>query len=108
MATLTIPVSTDTDSQRLEVDLSGVTYLLRLRWNDRAGCYMLDLMTPDETPLLVGRAVRTNQDLLEGSRVGRSVPPGRIIPIDVSGRNEEPARGELGGKVLLVYQEPAA
>jgi hypothetical protein len=52
------------EPQKLSLQLAGVSYGLRLQWNDPADCWMLDLLDSTGTLLVGAIPVVTGVDLL--------------------------------------------
>ena len=56
MATVQIPVTKDPNSE-VTVNLSGVNYTLRFRWNTRSEAFYMDVLDEDGDILAAGRKV---------------------------------------------------
>lgn len=54
--------------QKLSIALLGVTYNLRTRWSVSSSCWLLDLATEDDVPLVGSIPLVTGADLLEQYR----------------------------------------
>lgn len=106
MVTRTIPVLPGVPLQSLEVELDGSTYRLELAWNERDEAWSLSIFAQDGTQLLAGRAVLLGAGLTIRS-VDRRLPPGELLVVDTSGRDEDAGLADLGDRVLLVYREAA-
>lgn len=100
----------DADYQVLEVDFEtdpAVSCLLTLRWagdgkeTTRAG-WFFDLQLAGGTDVLMGRRVKLG-DLFSEVHGISNVPAVRLLVVDTSGSDVEPVRGELGRRVLLVW-----
>jgi hypothetical protein len=103
MATRKIPLRSYPDYV-LQTDLDGQTYTLRVRWNQRAEWWSLDLATVDGTPIVSGRKLVTCWPLLRRV-VHASRPPGELYLLDLQQRGEEPTYDELGARFALFYVE---
>lgn len=51
--------------QTFTIALSGVTYRLTTSWNTSSECWVLDIATPDGTPIVSGIPIITGVDLLQ-------------------------------------------
>ena len=99
---IVLPTRTDVPHYDFEIDLDGATYPLELRWNDRAGAWLLDVRDVLGEILLSGRRVSVDLPLLGRIRDPR-LPAGELVAVDTSGRATGPAVNELGGRVRLLY-----
>lgn len=52
------------EAQSFDIALAGVTYHMRLYWNAVLHCWVLDILTEDQTPLVLGIPIVTGIDLL--------------------------------------------
>lgn len=107
---VTIPIDPTLPDQTVEVQLDGTAYRFRAVWSERSGCYWLRLCDTTGDPGAVG----TGDDLIATTRVLAQSMPGlwRTDPryplgqkqiVDTGGTDLDPAFGELGARVLLVY-----
>jgi hypothetical protein len=102
----TIPLDSDLPFYRFTVTLTGMTYVLHVRWNDRAGRWYFDLADSSDVllvssvPLLIGRNL-LGRYALEG------LPTGTLMVVDDTGQGTEPGRDAWGVSHSLVYVEPA-
>jgi len=104
MSVFIIPTRTDVEHYEQQVDLDGAFYTLLFAWNHRAEAWFLSLSLSDGTPIMSGMKVVADTPLLH--YCGHpSQPPGSIMAVDTSGAGERPGLDELGGRVLLMYQE---
>lgn len=90
-------------SQRVRLD--GVYFTLRLRWNERAAVWILDLLDAVGEPIVLGVAVRTQVPLNEPGAARH--PAGMLWAQDTSGSGADAGFAELGGRVALCYLEAA-
>lgn len=51
-------------AQAFFIQLANVTYKMSLKWNDVSVCWVFDLATADELPILQGVPIVTGVDLL--------------------------------------------
>lgn len=63
---------------QFEIALDRFVYLMRLRWNDKAASWAMDLLTRAKTPLILGTRLCESVDLLHGF-VGEYAPPGHLF-----------------------------
>ena len=99
MAYLQLPTRTDRDNDTITVVLEGVAYDFTFVWNYRSLNWEMSI-----AGVIDSLAVRVGVDLLAYVPV-TTKPPGRFAAIDTSGRDEDPGRGDLGGRVVLLYRE---
>jgi hypothetical protein len=85
-----------------QVDLDGETYGFEFRWNERAAGYFFALYTSDGTPLLSGKRVVLGWPLLRRYADGR-LPAGDLVAYDTTNSDTEPALGDLGARVVMLY-----
>lgn len=100
MASKIIPSAPSEAEWVTTVELDEKDYRVRYRWRERinGGSWYVDLEAADGTPLVQGRRLTPNEDLL-ASLVGEDLPPGRFI---VLGRDPY-RRHDLGGDLQLLY-----
>jgi hypothetical protein len=77
MPAVQVPWQNVADFQ-FEVALDRFVYLVRLRWNDYAKAWGMDLMTRSKTRIIMGTKLTLNTDLLRGS-VMPFAPPGAMF-----------------------------
>ena len=107
MATFVIPTKTDSEHYTQQVELDDVVYELLLAWNHRDGHWFLSVSLADGTPIMSGVRVVVDVPLLH--YCGHpSKPAGTLVAVDTSGAGLDPGLIELGGRVLLMYEEAAA
>lgn len=91
--------------------LDGKPYRVLYAWNTREAFWTIGLSLDDGTELLRGVALRVGQGLMRkfakfaaSTKADEQLPPGEIVAIDTSGRDEDPGRDDLrNGKVQVVY-----
>lgn len=99
MATVQLPVRTDSNNYAFTVTLEGQAYEFTFRWNFREGCWEMSI-----ADVVDGLAVRVAVDLLEFVPV-EGKPPGSLLAIDTTDSGTDPGLAELGDRVLLTYVE---
>ncbi len=106
MTTRIVPTDFGIPHFDLRVDLSGVEYLIALKYNQREGFWYLDLATEDGEVLIASSKVVVGSPLIYALSDERR-PPGDLIALDTEDADGDPVTvADLGGRVLLVYQEP--
>lgn len=85
-----------------EIALEGATYRLAFIWNSRHDFWTMDIKDRQGTILIGGMKLVLNYEILFRYRRG-NVPPGAIIPVDVTGRLQTIGRNDLGTNVKLIY-----
>lgn len=98
-----LPVSSQVAS-RQQIVLDDVPYYLLLTWNERAGAWVLGLEDRDGAPVILGRRVVLQLNLLSGYAHLPGIPTGGIFALDTAGRLSAIAREDLpSGRVALYY-----
>lgn len=87
-----------------QCELSGETFSLRLRWNEREQAWHLDLSTLDGEAIASGVRLVTSFPLLRRN-LHPSRPPGDLYVLDNRGFDAEPTLAEFGTRFTLVYVE---
>ncbi len=77
-------------------------YVIRVRWNDRAKGWFLDVLKADETPLRVGLRLVLGA-IIGGRCVDLEFPAGALYPCDLSGEGVEAGFDDLGTRVVVYY-----
>lgn len=97
-----LPLVPSLPNYRLGVALSGVQYLIDMRWNARDGAWYMDLLAEDETPIRRGIKVVLGI-LLGGREVNAEFPPGVFQAHDLTNRGAEAGLADLGDRVVVYY-----
>lgn len=98
---VTISVDSTLAHQSFGVLLDGVDLTLDVRWNARAGAWILAVSDADGV-ILAGRRITSGASLF-GRVVSSRLPGGDLMAVDTSGDDTDPGAGELGQRVELVY-----
>lgn len=104
MATLILPAHHDAPFYDFEVDLEGRAYAFEFRWNERAAAWFMTVRDSLGNVLAAGRKVVLGAGLL-GRTPDPRLPPGGVVAIDTSGRDQEAGRYDLGERVVIAYFE---
>lgn len=87
-----------------QCDLDGVTYSLRFRWSARGACWHMDIRTLDDEPVLLSARLVTSYPLLWRS-LNPHRPPGDLMLLDMTGRDENATLEGFGTRFRLYYFE---
>lgn len=87
--------------------LGGVDFLLRLRWSQREGHWLLTVSDADGVAIASGVVLVVGVYLLRRVVDSRR-PAGELLVVDVSGANDvDPAFTDLGDRFALLYLDPS-
>ena len=104
MALLQIPTDPTLDNYSESMTLQGASFTFLFEWNYRGSYWSLSIYDHAEAPVVQGVCIRCNVDMLEFvSAPGK--PPGRLYAYDTSGAGTDPGMTDLGGRVVLLYDE---
>lgn len=103
---LLLPADPAPETYRFAVTLDGVLFQLRWRWNTRAACWLVDVFDADEEPVIYGRRVSLDVDVLRQVH-HLEAPFGALIAYDTTTRQTPPGRADLGDRVIALYLELA-
>lgn len=106
MAILIVPTGTYPDRQQ-ETQLEGRRYVLRMRWNERAGAWFLDMHTVAGSPIVLGVRLSLSTQPLAGV-LHPDRPPGELVVVDRTDSGVEAAQADLGTRVQLFYVEASS
>lgn len=87
---------------RVGTTLAGVPYVLDLRWNGRAGRWLMDIRDAEANPIRVGVAVVLGA-LLGRLSVDPRFPRGVLFAADLSGEQREAGLDDLGTRVVVYF-----
>lgn len=103
------PYNDGTDRQPsydFTITLSDVLYRVILRYKDRLDRWYLYLYDADDAPLLLGKKLSVDTELLAQYEI-EGLPPGEIVLWDSSTAGAECGFEDLGVRCLLMYITPA-
>lgn len=106
MATYRIPLPTSNPHFVEQTQLDGLTYTLRIHWNEREEAWYLELGDVDAVPIVASRKLVADWPLLQRVKSERK-PPGEIYVIDLTGMGIDPGLDDLGKRVDLIYIDAA-
>jgi len=89
---------------REQIQLSGTIYFLRFRWNALNEFWSMDVLTADESPIVLGVKIVNNWNLLEQYSMLEK-PLGEILCQSVIGSFEKLKRYDMTIASQLVYYE---
>lgn len=102
-----LPLIPSVPNYRVGTTLSGIVYLLDVRWNERDAAWYMSLLTEDE------RMIRAGMKIVLGTFIGiRSThpdfPPGFFRAFDRSGQGEDASFDDIGdigndGRVVVYF-----
>ncbi len=107
MAITVIPTSQTLPSYRERVQLDGVTFQLRFRWNTRLQSWFFDVEDEDGNVLVYARRAVIDWLPLRQSRHVEGIPAGSIMAFDTTLRDVRPLLDDFGSRVLLLYLDEA-
>lgn len=106
MSDVVIQTSTELAAYVTRVDIAGVTYELRFRWNSRAEMWMMDVRDVDGNLIVAGRRCTVNFDILEQFSYMPELPVQAIVAFDTTLRDTDPILNDFGSRVLLLSIDP--
>jgi len=87
-----------------QVLLDGITYIVRLHWNERERAWYFDLLDASNSPIISGRRLVANWPLLHRCADPRK-PPGEIYCIDRSATGQDPGYDDVDDRIVLLYYD---
>lgn len=94
----------DQDASRQQITLENVPYSMLLTWNERAGAWVFGLEDRDNQPVILGRRVVLQLDLLSGYHHLPGMPSGVVVALDHTGQATAIAHDDLiSGSIALLY-----
>lgn len=109
MATFEVPTESGeaVAPYRIDVHFEGVLYQLHFAFNERAGCWFVDIYNENDVLLSGSQPVRNNWPMFSRHKALSGFPPGDLMPIADSNAGLDALITELGVRVKLTYSESA-
>jgi len=104
---LELPTRNDLPAFNYLITLEGQQYQLDFTYNDRMGKWMISISDTSGN-VLVGEVPAVLNINLFGRYGVVGLPPGKMYFYDTSTQNTDPARNDLGERVVLLYDESVA
>lgn len=101
---LTIPVDPLIRFNSFNIDLDGVNFTFRFKFNNRWGRWTLDILNSLGDVILASIPMQNSVDL-KSRFVGEGVPPGDLVIIDTKQTTDELTKDEFGNRFLLMYDD---
>lgn len=101
-----LPIDAADPLFEFSVDLDGRPLAIRFQWNIREEAWFASVFADDadRTEIVTGKRVCAPGRLLWRAR-GSARPLGEIIFVDLGGTNTDPARDDLGSRVIALYYD---
>ena len=100
MAILQITLDTEQAISKQTVSLEGKNYIFRFTWNNRDNSWNMDIMKPNDIPIIMGIKLVVNYELIS-RYIQEGVPPGMIILFNE--KNVQYDRYDINQTHFLVY-----
>ena len=97
-----IPTRSDIQQYTIRVDLEDGTWNFRFHFNNRDSHWYLHIYDTAMVPLLT-TALVVNWSLI-GRFVKTTLPPGRLVLVDLEGKESECGELDLGTRCVLMYE----
>lgn len=107
MSVTVIPTSQTLPSFRERVQLDGVTFQFRFRFNARLSAWFFDVEDETGVPLVLARKVVIDWPFLRQNQHTAGIPAGHILAFDTTLRDIRPLLDDFGTRVLLGYLDQA-
>ncbi len=104
MSIVELPLQTGLSAYRSTVEIEGVRYVFNYYFNQRQNNWFLDILRPDNSPILVGTPLQTKVDLTRNA-LHLDIPKGLFYAYDTLGKGHDATLKDLGDRVKLVYEE---
>ena len=85
-----------------QIELNTQTFVLSFRWNAMNEYWVMDILTRDLIPIILGIKVVTNYDLT-AQVVNDGKPRGEIVCQNIIGENGKIQRLDMGEVTELIY-----
>lgn len=100
-----IPTDKNLPRYVMRVALSKVTYTLQMAYNTRADRWFLSIMDTIGAPILMGVPLLVMRNVL-GPYTTLALPPGQLVTLDYSGKNQDPTLSSFLVDHVLAYIDP--
>jgi len=87
---------------REQIELSGITYTLRFKWNAMNEFWSMDVLSGNDEPVIYGVKVVVNWNLLEQYAM-TDKPAGDIVCQNIIGGTEKITRDAMSTVAQLLY-----
>lgn len=103
-----LPLEPSVPHYDVGVALDGVPYTVEVHWNSRDAAWYLTLRDEEGDPIagMTGRKIVLGIPIGVRSRDSRR-PPGRLLAVDLSGRDLDATLDDLGVRVVVYYYTEA-
>lgn len=105
MATKIIPLDSTFDHFSISIELDSMVYGMEFKFNSRDQRWYFDLFDSNDNLLLGSLPAMVSWPLLKQFEYRTDIPKGVLYFLDQNGTEIEPARYELGQRVLMIYEE---
>lgn len=102
MAVSKIPTSQTLSNYIMRVDLDGVFFKLRFRFNERDSAWYCDVLSDSDAPLRMGMRIVNEWPLLRTWR-SSTRPAGSLVTVNQGDISGPPGLNQLGRDVVLTY-----
>lgn len=87
---------------RFSTELSGIPFVVEVRWNQREEAWYMTVLDANESPVLSG--VKLVLGALLGARsADPRKPPGAFVVADLSGTGRDATLDDLGTRVVVSF-----
>ena len=100
----TLPLQPSIPFYSVGTTLSGLPFVLNMRWNGRDSAWYMDILTVDETPIAHGLKLVLGA-IVSRRVVSESMPPGVFTVNDLSGAGREATLDDMGTRVIVNYHD---
>ena len=107
MTFYTIPINSQFPWFTVKMTLSGVSYTLRFRLNNRSNRWIMDIADASNVDILDGIVLLINRDLTYQYQTAMAnLPAGQFFVVDNTGEGNEPTQYSFGNTHSLIYADP--
>ena len=108
MGTFALPFLKDkTADYVFQTELDGSTFGFRVRWNAREGFYYVDVLDANSNPLIQGLKICLGKIFTNRFVATPGIFPGTLFAEDTTKAGLDPALGDLGTRVRVIYFDSA-